>query len=207
MRQKIFPILFLFVVISCKKHDPVKVAIKPFDNFDATTINEITRSLDKIYHVKTYILQSKDIPKDAFINLKSPRYRADLLLKILKGEKADTIDYIVGVTSKDISTSKKDASGEIKKPENKYKDWGIFGLGYRPGPACIISSFRIKNTTRALYLSRIKKIAIHEVGHNLGLKHCTTSGCVMQDAVETIKTIDSAQMALCAKCRKEIGAE
>jgi archaemetzincin len=50
-------------------------------------------------------------------------------------------------------------------------------------------------------------VAIHEIGHNLGLKHCSTPKCVMQDAVETIKTVDVAGVELCNSCKKEIGLD
>lgn len=57
---------------------------------------------------------------------------------------------------------------------------------------------------KKLFFSRLKKICIHEVGHNLGLPHCTTNKCVMQDAVETIKTVDNESEELCAECRLKI---
>lgn len=48
-----------------------------------------------------------------------------------------------------------------------------------------------KTNLKAKYIERIKKICIHELGHNLGLKHCEFhEKCVMRDAAETIKTID-----------------
>jgi archaemetzincin len=106
---------------------------------------------------------------------------------------------------RDVSTTKRDESGEIKSPKEKYADWGVFGLGYRPGPSCIISTYRIAHKSRSVFMERLKKVAIHEVGHNLGLDHCKTNDCVMQDAAETIKTIDRSAMQLCVNCKSKIG--
>ena len=150
-------------------------------------------------------LTDKELPKSAFINVKSPRYRADSILKILKRSKPDSIGIVLGLISKDISTTKKDLWGNVKKPAYKYEDWGVFGLEYRPGPSCIISNYRIKNANKNLYLERLRKVCIHEIGHNLGLKHCTHSEkCVMKDAAETIKTADQADLKLCDHCRANI---
>ena len=122
-----------------------------------------------------------------------------MLIDLLK-HKPDSISYILGVTSKDISTTKRNSDGTTKTPESKYSDWGIFGLGYRPGQSCVVSTFRIKHAEHDVFVSRMEKISIHEIGHNMGLKHCETENCVMQDAVETIKTVDNVSNQLCTNC-------
>jgi len=48
------------------------------------------------------------------------------------------------------------------------------------------------------------RISTHEVGHVLGLPHCPTPKCVMNDANESIKTIDKSTGDLCDKCWTEI---
>ena len=50
---------------------------------------------------------------------------------------------------------------------------------------------------------RMQKIAIHEIGHNLGLQHCADTTCVMQDAVESIKTIDRSTQTYCPACKQK----
>jgi archaemetzincin len=52
---------------------------------------------------------------------------------------------------------------------------------------------------------RFRKVVIHEFGHNWGLPHCPDKTCVMTDAVESVKTIDNAKLALCEKCNKRLG--
>ena len=71
-------------------------------------------------------------------------------------------------TSEDISTTKYE-HGAIRKPESKYRDWGVFGLGYRPGPTSVVSTFRIGHKDQGVFMDRIKKITLHEIGHNIGL--------------------------------------
>ena len=196
--------IFLLVLISCLPHEK-KIVLQPYENFDKSIIDTIVNSLTIIYGYDVDILPKRKIQKTAFVNIKSPRYRAHSLLIDLKESKPDSVDIILGLINKDISTTKRNKNGTVKKPESKYFDWGIYGLGYRPGPSCIVSTYRLNNMNKKLFFSRLKKICIHEVGHNLGLPHCATNKCVMQDAAETIKTVDNVNMELCTKCKSKIG--
>jgi archaemetzincin len=204
-------LLIWFFTLSCNNikfnedgSKPV-IALQPYGNIDANYIDSVAASLTKMYQSKVIILETKALPASSFVNIKSPRYRADILIRLLKTQKPDSVDFILGLTNKDISTTKRDAFGNIKKPESRYKDWGVFGLGYRPGVACVISTFRLNHSSKKLFISRLQKVALHEIGHNYGLPHCKTQFCVMQDAVETIKTIDKVNPQLCMKCTKKIG--
>ena len=76
---------------------------------------------------------------------------ADKILKHLKVIKPDSADYIIAFTSADISITK-----------NSNKDWGIFGLGYEPGVASVVSLFRLGNNKRLLN-RRVLKITKHEL--------------------------------------------
>jgi archaemetzincin len=86
------------------------------------------------------------------------------------------------------------------------KEYGIIGLGFRPGKTCVVSTFRIKNAGQEKLLDRLKKVSIHEVGHNLGLDHCNYDiECLMNDVRGTVKQIDRERVWLCDNCRKIIG--
>lgn len=197
-------ITILAIVSSCIKKAPeeITVGIQPYDNISDKTCLELKKKIKSYYGFHVLILPKKTIPKRFYTNIKSPRYRADSIIKHLKNIKPNSTDYLLGVTTKDISTTKKDPWGNIKKPEFKYKDWGVFGLGYRPGPSCVISKYRLGNGIQAK--DRLHKIALHELGHNLGLKHCPNKGCCMQDAAEKISTIDHVKENLCKKCKSKI---
>lgn len=118
--------------------------------------------------------------------------------------KPDTVSHILGLTKVDISVTKYGDDGEIKAPEHKYKDWGIFGLGFRPGASCVVSNYRLKHSNKQKYIDRLKKVTLHELGHNLGLPHCPDKHCFMRDAAETIKTIDAVELNLCNLCFNKI---
>src|SRR5690606_17610799 len=200
--------LGFFLLISCKKSATITpettVLIKQYKGFPNNEVDTVTSILQKIYGVKTVISKHQELYPNAYISVKSPRYRADSIIKFQQKDINSKIDYILGLTSKDISVTKKDDSGNIKKPEYKYQDWGIMGLAYCPGESCVVSTFRIKNKNKAVYFERLKKVAVHEFGHNLGLPHCPNKKCIMTDAVESVKTIDNAKLKLCDDCAGKI---
>lgn len=179
------------------------VVIQPIGKYDKKLIDSVANKVGKFYQVKVQVNGPIDMPKAFYTNIKSPRYRADSIIRYLRRIKPDTVKYILGLTNYDIAITKKDKDGEVKKPIKKYTDWAIFGLGFTPGPSCIVSSKRLGNS-RKIRTNRAQKIALHEFGHNLGLPHCPNLDCFMQDAAETIKTIDRVDFNLCQDCRKQI---
>ena len=204
MKNLLLILLFLSV-FSCTGQKEKLIGIQTFGEFNESLVDTIKNSIKQVYGFRVEVLTTKPMPKSAFVNVKSPRYRADTLLRILKRENPDRIDYVLGLTAKDISTTKRDRNGDVKKPEYKYLDWGVFGLGYRSGPSCVVSTYRIKSSDRNKFIERFKKICIHELGHNMGLKHCEYSEkCVMRDAAETIKTVDHVGLRLCKECKLRI---
>jgi archaemetzincin len=196
-------IIFIFLIfISCSKQETT-VGIQPYDNFSKEKADTIAKIIQGFYGINTIILPHKNHDKTTFVNIKTPRYRADKIIRLQKQQKPDSINYIIGLTEKDISTTKKE-NGKTKQPTSKYEDWGIMGLAYVPGETCLVSTFRIKHKDQKVHFSRLKKVTIHEFGHNLGLPHCPDKKCVMTDAVENVATIDNANLGLCNICKSEI---
>jgi archaemetzincin len=199
-----FLVTGLFLLGSCSLGKKKTIGIQPYDNFSPQLLDTISKALELTYQMPVIILENKKIPESAFTNVKSPRYRADTLLKVLKSERPEQIDIVVGMTHHDISFTKSDSKGNIKKPVETYKDWGIMGLANRPGVSAVVSTKRLMVKSESLVINRLKKVTIHEVGHTLGLAHCDTPTCVMRDAAETVKTVDLVMMELCEKCKKGI---
>jgi archaemetzincin len=196
----------ILALTACSNHpdkDTV-VGIVPYDGMDKHKISEAKKAIETYYNVSIKILEDTALPKSAFINIKSPRYRADSLIHIQKRTMPKGIDYILGLTEKDISATKHGTDGKIKSPEWKYTDFGIMGLAYCPGNSAIVSDYRIKHKDKAVQFGRFKKVIIHELGHNFGLPHCPDKKCVMTDAVESVKTIDNANPGLCKACKAKL---
>lgn len=183
------------------------VGILPFDDFPERDIDSVKNSLEDYYDLDVVVLEKVPLPEMAYTEIRYPRYRPDSLLEWMSQRDYDTIDIVIGLTTKDISITKyADASRtKIKEPEWKYKDFGIFGLGRVGGNVCVVSSNRLsEKVSKAKYYTRLTRIACHEIGHVLGLHHCPSKDCLMNDANESIGTIDNSKGELCVDCKKEI---
>jgi archaemetzincin len=197
---RILAVLFLFLCC-CTSSDKRRIGIQPLGDVSDILLDSIADVLAREYNADVLTLEPIDLPASALITEKTRRYRADKIIHELSNSRPDSIDYILGVTAQDISTTKKDSFGRTLKPVSKYNDWGVFGLGYRPGKACVVSTFRIGKTDRGNFIPRLQKLAVHEIGHNYGLDHCDGDRCVMRDAVESISTIDEVDYVRCERCR------
>ena len=172
--------------------EPKVIYIQPLGNVDKSDIKIVKSSVEHFYHYKCIIKPQVNFTKDILADSKT-RYEANRILS-----KYNTSDNLLILTGKDI------ACVNLARHST---EWGIFGLGYRPGTTCVISTFRLKRHASAqLFNSRLTKVCLHEIGHNLGLNHCTSGDkrCLMNDANGTIKEVDQEQKFLCGKCRKAI---
>jgi archaemetzincin len=189
-----FSVLFSFIACNeIRYKDSLRsttIAIQPYGFTDTAQLNFLKINIENYYHFKVILLPNKEVPKEAWYAPRS-RYKADKLIRILKNAKPDSVNYIMGITPKDISTKKEDIP-----------DYGIMGLGFRPGPSCIVSTFRLKTPNKRLLNERLAKVALHEIGHNVGLPHCTTKDCFMHAAEGSIKQIDAEKRDMCSTCKK-----
>ena len=208
MKRLLF--LFVFILFSCSKNnftnnlDNKTVGIIPYEEISNEEVVVLSKAIEDFYGIKTIVLPQKKMPTTAFVNIKSPRYRADSIIKFQNRNCPDSLDFVLGLTVKDVSVTKKDKGGNILKPKWKYNDFGVMGLAYCPGKSSIISKFRLRSSNKKLELERFKKVVIHEFGHNLGLPHCPDKNCVMTSAAEKISTIDKEKMELCDVCKRQI---
>jgi archaemetzincin len=198
-------ILALAAVPACSNKevsDPT-VGLQPFDTVPSVWLDSITAALEREHGSRVYILPIRMPPSSAITHTKTTRYRADSLLSHLLRIKPDSIELILGVTRHDMSTTKYGVDGKVLEPASRYTDWGVFGLGHRPGHASVLSSFRL-GEGHQLLIQRMQKVAVHEIGHNRGLPHCENNSCVMRSAAERLSTIDAEQASMCDRCRHAV---
>lgn len=171
-----------------KLQKKLSIIIQPFDGIPESTVTILSEKLKKIYSGDVIINNSIVLPQKALVQSRT-RYRADSLIRFL-GDFAKDGQLIIGVTNRDISTTK-----------GAYPDRGVMGLGFCPGKSCIASTFRLKGKNRN---EKLFKVAIHELGHTQGLaltktKHCPDKACLMRDA-EGKDHLDELRY-FCSKCK------
>lgn len=81
----------------------------------------------------------------------------------------------------------------------------VFGEAALGGSVAVVSYHRFRNelyglpVDRALMLERLRKVAIHEIGHTLGLVHCALQYCVMHSA-SYVEELDLKGHQFCPFC-------
>ena len=186
----IIPIV-LIVLTSFYFLKPVKtIYIQPLGEVSPEYIALVKKSIKTFYGFECIIKPEKSITK----NMLSPiRKRIDADKAILQNLSFD--NYII-ITEKDICH---------RKDQNN-TEYGILGLGGIYGKTCIISTFRLKRkVSKQKILERLEKVALHEIGHNLGLNHCENNNkCMMSSAKGAISQVDYEEVWFCEKCMKQI---
>ncbi len=183
---------FVFCFFGCKDPEPmtqstraITIDIQPFSDAGDDQVNYVLMEIKKLYP-KVELKKPIPIPALAYYKARN-RYRADSLVNYLNRQ--HTPGHVtMALTTKDISWTK----GTIS-------DYGIMGLGLCPGNACVASTYRLSKTNT---LDQLYKIAIHELGHTQGLKHCPHKTCYMRDAEGKNHTNELS--GFCSSCRKHL---
>jgi archaemetzincin len=164
-------------------------------DLEAADVELVRRALASMIGVEVRLLPRAALPAVAYYPPRR-RYRAERLLDVLDARLPAGGSRILGLTGADISTTK----GAVH-------DWGVLGLGRIGGVSSVISDFRCRMKARgaAHARTRLAKVAVHESGHTLGLEHCPTRGCLMEDAEGAVATCDR-EYDFCARCRKLVAA-
>lgn len=194
-------IFFIFAFLSCQPGNnkkkpaterpavtvvpPVKSYLLPLGKTNDAFVQQTYAGL-KQFLPGLQLLPREPMPDMAYYQPRN-RYRADSLIKWMRS-RAKQNEVYLGITMQDISTTKGDNP-----------DYGIMGLGYQPGQACVASNFRVRNK-KDFY-----KVAIHELGHTAGLPHCPDKSCFMRDAEGTDPT--GEEKGFCSNCKAYLKAK
>jgi archaemetzincin len=189
---------------SLKNNDQNKnIALQPLGEYNQQQLEQIRNQLSSFFNIRVLILKPIAIPQQ-FRDTFAEKYFADSLVSFLSKFLNDSITEIVGLTHKDIYTLRERTFLLKNEHYPVNESIGIFGLGYNPGKACVISDYRLMSVDRELLNNRLRKTIIHEMGHNLGLVHCADDTCLMSETNGGIAELNKVGGDYCLKCKKKL---
>jgi archaemetzincin len=171
------------------------VCVVPLGRYERDMVPVVTRGIEYLYKLDVKVLDARPLPRSAWYAPRR-RYRAEKLLTYLDSDvlPGSGCDFLMGFTGVDISTTKE-----------QHADWGILGLAWIGGPSGVVSTHRLGRRVGARSKAqRAVKVMNHELGHALGLDHHDVTGCLMEDAGGTVKTVDRETGLLCDQSRRDI---
>ncbi len=171
----------------------MRIGLAKVGHIDSSVVDRILENLRTVFEETEFTVLSEEIsiPKNAY-DEESKQYRSDLILRTLRErvEAEKTFDRLLGIVDVDIFV-----------PGMNF----VFGQGDHPGSAGLISLARLRpeffgqKPNAELFLERVSKEAVHELGHTLGLGHCSNPFCVMYFSNSVFET-DRKQGLFCSKC-------
>jgi archaemetzincin len=151
-------------------------------------VEKLKEKLSGRFHDHQILISNTlDTPTMAFDSFRD-QYHSTRILAILEAH-AQTVgaQHMLGV-----------ASFDLYVPGMNF----VFGEARCPGSVAVVSTYRLR-TNRFddpdLFESRVVKEAVHEVGHMLGLKHCSKASCVMYFS-ERLADTDRKLESYCSEC-------
>lgn len=166
------------------------VAINPSDN---SAIVSLSDSIAKVFAAPVHLMQ---LPLDASFAFNSSRnqFNSTSILSGLLDKFGDHDGKILGVTD-----------GDLFVPVLTY----VFGEAQLEGKAAVVSSHRLRDEfyglqeDREIFMERLLKESVHELGHTFGLIHCSSYLCVMHSSTG-VEEIDMKTDRFCEECTQKL---
>ncbi|MFZ4399346.1 MAG: archaemetzincin family Zn-dependent metalloprotease [Bacteroidales bacterium] len=169
------------------------ITLITFGYFDNDFLNKIAENIHREFHISIQIKEAH-IDISEFYNPARRQYDANKLLYLIEKDYSSDEAKTIGLFNIDLFI-----------PIFTY----IFGQAFLSGKTGIASAFRLSNERygikpdKALYLERVSKEIIHELGHTFGLIHCSIPDCVMRSGTY-VEDIDQKDISFCPKCKQEL---
>jgi len=170
------------------------VDVVPVGEVTAQAKREISTALRSVYDADVTLADTQDVPGSAF-DATREQYRAEEFIEL--AGRVGTGEKNLAVTPKDLFYRRRNY---------------VFGLAYLDGAASVVSTYRLQTSSDGgfsnksandIFVDRVRKEVVHEVGHTLGLDHCDNSRCVMNFS-PTVREVDVKEETLCGTCQRSI---
>lgn len=167
--------------------------IVPIGDVETELLENLAEVLSDRFSIPFNIGETLPIPEEVY-NPDRNQYYSTAILKLL-GRRYSSVK-VLGIIDKDLYV-----------PELNF----VFGEADLSGRLSVISITRLRQQFYGLpkddviFLDRVIKEAVHELGHTYGLRHCSNSGCVMFFSNSLLDT-DKKGSSFCRSCSRKMEA-
>lgn len=159
----------------------------PFGLIDPVIPAIVAANIQAIVGVNTHIRSAQPRPEHAYMPSRK-QYDASRIIKMLADDLKGA-PLKLGLIRHDLCV-----------PILTY----VYGESQLGGKAAVVSIHRLFDTDSDRFYTRAAKIAIHELGHLLGLGHCWEVDCLMRFSKQ-LDQLDALPMQFCSACSYDIG--
>lgn len=156
------------------------------DRLEDVVVDEVVNAVSKEVGVDVDVLGV--VPLLSGYDHGREQWRADLVIRGCIGRFASSSRFCVGLTGVD-----------LYMPSLNF----VFGLALKSEGLAVVSWHRLRDGGN-LFVRRLSKEVIHEVGHLEGLEHCLDNSCVMWFS-NTLGETDAKGLDFCPKCAQKRG--
>ncbi len=155
----------------------------------------LVRALEVVFGVSVSHKGQIPMPSAAWDNQRG-QYLAETVLEQLVPLRKSSSEVLIAITKEDLYARGLNF---------------VFGIASAIAGCCLVSTARLVNSfyglpeDEGLFLERLVKESVHEIGHVLGLSHCDNPECVMYFSNSIVDT-DRKGMDFCPRCRSLVNA-
>jgi archaemetzincin len=169
---------------------PPFLGLVPLNPVDLDIPRDLCPAIADFFSLPVEVLPPKLLPPQTH-HLVRQQYHSTQLLEYLLKENDNEPLRVLGITGVDLYI-----------PIFTF----VFGEAQLDGKAAIISTFRpgggasMIKPSPSVFLERLLKLSVHELGHTFGLPHCRRESCLMSFAAN-LEKLDLKNLELCEYCQ------
>ncbi len=167
-----------------------RVLVASVEPVDMEVLGAACDAVERYFQAVCYIEDPLAVPESAYDPHRG-QYRSDVILGYLRLLIPKNVEKLIAITELDLFV-----------PGLNF----VFGQAALNGQEAVVSVARLRpefygqTPNTPLFLTRVRKEVIHEMGHLYGLDHCPDRSCVMTFS-NSIVDVDAKGEDFCPRCR------